>query len=98
MRAAYAFLVHALQAPRDADSLVDVARAVRDQIPHVLGALRRLQDVHPLTQALLPPKAPTDAEEERSEWEKGRDAYLNWEANRIIANMKRAHADAVDTQ
>ena len=53
-------------------------------------------DAEPLTVSLPPTSHNTinDSEESatvdtRREWEKGRDEYLNWEAQRILASMKR---------
>lgn len=83
MRAALAFLTDG--APR-----VDAARRVRDAVPAVRAALAQLHAAQPLTAALVAPKPARDADVECREWEKGRDEYLNWEANRILASMKRA--------
>ncbi|WFD36871.1 hypothetical protein MCUN1_003762 [Malassezia cuniculi] len=58
---------------------------------HVLiDAVGPLISAKPLTQALCAPQELVD-DVERPQWDKGRDEYLNWEANRIIASMKRSH-------
>lgn len=70
----------------------DVAQGMRG----VIHALDELCAVRPLHTALIPAaeeKQEQDPEhplEERQQWERGRDEYLNWEANRILEQMKRA--------
>ena len=66
------------------------------QVYNVMEALSTLMDAEPLTVSLPPNSHNTihDSEESvtvdtRREWEKGRDEYLNWEAQRILASMKR---------
>lgn len=70
----------------------DVTQGMRG----VIHALDELCAARPLHATLIPAaekKQEQDLEhplEERQQWERGRDEYLNWEANRILAQMKRA--------
>ncbi|WFD29847.1 hypothetical protein MSPP1_000861 [Malassezia sp. CBS 17886] len=82
-----------------ADSFQECVNAVLGNADDVINALSHLQDSHPLTAPLLARAASGEegAEEGspaegRREWERGRDEYLNWEASRIIASMKRPQA------
>ena len=66
------------------------------QVYNVMEEMSTLMDAEPLTVSLPPTSHNTinDSEESatvdtRREWEKGRDEYLNWEAQRILASMKR---------
>lgn len=77
----------------DAESATAAAKAAGSAThanAHVLiDALGPLISAQPLTKALCGPQEPAD-DVERPQWDRGRDEYLNWEANRIIASMKRS--------
>ncbi|WFD21385.1 hypothetical protein MEQU1_000033 [Malassezia equina] len=74
-----------------ASALINVADEVSSNVYSVMEALDSLRGSDPLRVALSCTEAGKDAPlDDRREWEKGRDEYLNWEANRILASMKRA--------
>ena len=99
---AFAFILDGAQSfccETDKDVLsavINTADDVLSQVYSVMEALDSLMGAEPLTVALPTATfydelandsdAPVDT---RREWEKGRDEYLNWEAQRIIASMKR---------
>lgn len=77
-------------------AVTNKADDIMSQMYNVMEALSALMDTEPLTVS-LPLTSHNDAQGEREsatvdtrrEWEKGRDEYLNWEAQRILASMKR---------
>jgi len=77
-------------------AVTNTADDIMSQVYNVMEALSTLMGAEPLTVSLPPTSHNTinDSEESatvdtRREWEKGRDEYLNWEAQRILASMKR---------
>ena len=91
MQRAFAFLSEAPEG--DAASLLASAHAVRAAVPAVVAALQDVRHTDPLRAALVAPASAraSGADVGRGEWEAGRDAYLNWEARRIVASAKRTH-------
>lgn len=63
--------------------------AIRANVHALIDALSPLISAQPLTKALCGPQEPAD-DVERPQWDRGREEYLNWETNRIIASMKRS--------
>ncbi|KAL4401357.1 MIS12/MIND type complex protein [Malassezia pachydermatis] len=76
-------------------AVVQAAEEVSSNVYSVMEALDTLRSAEPLHVALTDPSAiPPDSsnahdDEAKREWEKGRDAYLTWETQRILAAMKR---------
>ena len=70
------------------------AHQIREEVPRLLDALAQLRRTEPLRASLLPATSDAtyenDASIDRSEWEKGRNEYLNWESHRFIAHTKRS--------
>ena len=93
---AYAFILDgakrfAAGGETPASALINVADEVSSNVYSVMEALDSLRGSDPLRVALSCTDAGQVAPlDDRREWEKGRDEYLNWEANRILASMKRA--------
>lgn len=89
MQRAFAFLSEAPEG--DAASVLASAHAVRAAVPAVVAALQDVRHTDPLRAALVAPASAhaPGADVGRGEWEAGRDAYLNWEARRIVASAKR---------
>lgn len=100
----YAFLLRsarsALSMPADSDAdavrsaVLDAGARVAMEAAKTVGSVDALRATRPLHMALIPARESTDAADaealdERQQWEKGRDEYLNWEANRVLASMKR---------
>ena len=93
-------------APVLTETLGQHARKLKaDTIP-LLKALRELRDADPLGAPLYSgagtaKRSAADAEADGDDegvraraWERGRENYLNWEADRIIAKSKRGAAGA----
>lgn len=77
-------------------AVINTADDVLSQVYSVMEAIDSLMGAEPLTVAFsteAPYHTQTNDDDvpvdTRREWEKGRDEYLNWEAQRIIASMKR---------
>ncbi|EDP44798.1 hypothetical protein MGL_1280 [Malassezia globosa CBS 7966] len=89
-----------LNAGNDGDTssaVLNIADDVMSQVYGVMEALDTLMGAEPFTATLSMTSSEAKDVSEREgmvdakrEWEKGRDEYLNWEAQRIIANMKRS--------
>ena len=89
-----------LNAGNDEDTssaVLNIADDVMSQVYGVMEALDTLMGAEPFTATLSMTSSEAKDVSEREgvvdakrEWEKGRDEYLNWEAQRIIANMKRS--------
>lgn len=71
------------------DAALEATSAVKWYTRTLVDALGPLITAKPLTEALCAPEE-LDDNVDRPQWEKGRDEYLNWEASRIIASMKRS--------
>ncbi|WFD25072.1 hypothetical protein MNAN1_000034 [Malassezia nana] len=99
---AYAFIIKGAKGlcangEEPAAALINMADEVSSSVYSVMEALDALRGSDPLRVPLLCTQNPTQDSEDavvddRREWEKGRDEYLNWEANRILASMKRTGA------
>jgi len=96
---AYAFILNGARrltvgSEDPSSALINMADEVSSNVYSVMEALDSLRGSDPLRVALSCPQGPDHdsddtALDNRREWEKGRDEYLNWEANRILASMKR---------
>ncbi|WFD18482.1 hypothetical protein MCAP1_000686 [Malassezia caprae] len=101
---AYAFILNgakrfAADGEAPSSALINMADEVSSNVYSVMEALDSLRGSDPLRVALSCTHNPSSDSDDtpldnRREWEKGRDEYLNWEANRILASMKRAGSSA----
>ncbi|WFD44740.1 hypothetical protein MPSI1_003411 [Malassezia psittaci] len=94
LKSAYAFLSEEWLAPSKDTSALSNAHQIREEVPRLLDALTQLRRTEPLRASLLPATPNATYEDhstiDRSEWEKGRNEYLNWESHRFIAHTKRS--------
>lgn len=88
--------------PMLTETLGQHARKLKADTTPLLKALRELRNADPLGDPLFaqPKQEAAHAEDESGDesappvraWQRGREPYLNWEADRIIAKSKRAEA------
>lgn len=93
--------------PMLTETLGQHARKLKADTTPLLKALRELRNTDPLGDPLFaqPKQEEADAGDESGDdgaqpvraWQRGREPYLNWEADRIIAKSKRAEAPTRDT-
>ncbi|WFD00676.1 hypothetical protein MYAM1_003428 [Malassezia yamatoensis] len=94
LKSAYAFLSKEWLVPSKDTSALASAHQIREEVPRLLDALAQLRRTEPLRACLLPALSEETYENQssidKSEWEKGRNEYLNWESHRFIAHTKRS--------
>jgi kinetochore protein Mis12/MTW1 len=91
------------RAPTINSSTPQFARAVRSDVQSLVQALDALAKTDPLGASLLTSSATNEtndeerlaiirasgvSEKEKRSWERGREAYINWEMDRIIRNVR----------